>query len=77
MPVTTTIPATTTAGTDEVAEGLALASLALARRCHAGAVLWCLAPRWPAHARHLAVEFVHPVIVGKRAVPAPHPRRRG
>ena len=25
---------------------------------------------WPEHARHVAVEFVHPVIVGKRALPA-------
>ena len=29
-----------------------------------------MAPQWPAHARHVAVEFVHPVIVGKRALPA-------
>ena len=35
-----------------------------------GATLWCVAPQWPAHARHVAVEFVHPVIVGKRALPA-------
>ena len=52
------------------AEGLALAALDLARRFHAGATLWCLSPRWPSHARHLAVEFVHPVIVGTRALPA-------
>ena len=32
--------------------------------------MWCLAPAWPEHARHVAVEFVHPVIVGKRALPA-------
>ena len=32
--------------------------------------MWCVAPRWPAHGRHLAVEFVHPVIVGKRALAA-------
>ncbi len=32
--------------------------------------MWCVAPEWPAHARHVAVEFVHPVIVGKRALPA-------
>ncbi len=31
--------------------------------------MWCVAPRWPSHARHVAVEFVHPVIVGKRALP--------
>ena len=34
--------------------------------------MWCVAPRWPAHGRHVAVEFVHPVIVGKRALPAVH-----
>src|SRR6476660_3260180 len=32
--------------------------------------MWCLAPAWPEHARHVAVEFVHPVIMGKRALPA-------
>jgi HupF/HypC family len=52
------------------AEDLAPAALALARRFAAGATLWCVAPQWPAHARHVAVEFVHPVIVGKRAFPA-------
>jgi hypothetical protein len=51
-------------------EDLAGAALTLARRFAAGASLWCVAPRWPAHARHVAVEFVHPVIVGKRALPA-------
>jgi hypothetical protein len=51
-------------------EDLAVAALALARRFAAGATLWCVAPQWPAHARHVAVEFVHPVIVGKRALPA-------
>jgi hypothetical protein len=49
---------------------LARAALALARRFAAGATMWCIAPRWPAHSGHLAVEFVHPVIVGKRALPA-------
>jgi hypothetical protein len=52
------------------AEDLAPAALVLARRFAAGATLWCVAPQWPAHARHVAVEFVHPVIVGKRALPA-------
>ena len=52
------------------AEDLAAASLSLARRFAAGATMWCVAPRWPSHARHVAVEFVHPVIVGKRALPA-------
>lgn len=51
-------------------EDLARAALALARRFAAGATMWCLAPAWPEHARHVAVEFVHPVIVGKRALPA-------
>jgi len=52
------------------AEDLAPAALVLARQFAAGATLWCVAPQWPAHARHVAVEFVHPVIVGKRALPA-------
>jgi hypothetical protein len=51
-------------------EDLARAALALARRFAAGATMWCLAPAWPEHARHVAVEFVHPVIMGKRALPA-------
>jgi len=49
---------------------LAVASLALARRFAAGATMWCVAPQWPSHGRHVAVEFVHPVVVGKRALPA-------
>ena len=49
---------------------LAVASLSLARRFAAGATMWCVAPQWPSHGRHVAVEFVHPVIVGKRALPA-------
>ena len=52
------------------AQDLASAALSLARRFAAGATLWCVAPQWPSHARHVAVEFVHPVIVGKRALPA-------
>jgi hydrogenase maturation factor/phosphoheptose isomerase len=51
-------------------DDLARAALALARRFAAGATLWCVAPSWPAHARHVAVEFVHPVIMGTRALPA-------
>jgi hydrogenase maturation factor len=54
------------------AEDLATASLTLARRFAAGATMWCVAPEWPSHGRHVAVEFVHPVIVGKRALPAVH-----
>lgn len=55
-----------------VAENLAGAALSMARRFAAGGTMWCLSPRWPAHGRHVAVEFVHPVIVGKRALPAVH-----
>jgi hypothetical protein len=53
-----------------LAEDLAAASLAMARRFARGATLWCVAPGWEPHAQHMAVEFVHPVIVGKRALPA-------
>jgi hypothetical protein len=49
---------------------LARASLALARRFAAGGTMWCASPAWPFHAHHVAVEFVHPVIVGKRALAA-------
>ena len=51
-------------------DALAAAALVLARRFSAGCTMWCLAPAAPEHARHVAVEFVHPVIVGKRALPA-------
>ncbi|MCX4098096.1 hydrogenase assembly protein HupF [Nocardia sp. alder85J] len=54
----------------EPAADLAATALALARRFTAGATLWCVAPSWEPHAQHIAVEFVHPVIVGKRALPA-------
>jgi hydrogenase maturation factor len=52
------------------AEDLASAALTMARRFAAGATMWCVATQWPAHGRHVAVEFVHPVIVGKKALPA-------
>ena len=55
---------------DGLAQDLAAASLVLARRMHAGGTLWCASPAWPHHAQHLAVEFVHPVIVGTPALPA-------
>jgi hypothetical protein len=55
--------------TDELAADLACASLALAQRFSAGATMWSVAPSWVSHAQHIAVEFVHPVIVGKRALP--------
>jgi hypothetical protein len=60
------------AGSDFVgtAEALAVAAFDLARRCAGGATMWCIAPGAPEHARHIAVEFVHPVVVGKPAIPA-------
>ncbi|MEY2445212.1 MAG: hypothetical protein QOE00_1792 [Ilumatobacteraceae bacterium] len=54
----------------DTGETMAVAALHLARRFHAGATMWCVAPGSPEHARHVAVEFVHPVLVGKRALPA-------
>jgi len=63
---------TTTATAPHVAEDLATAALTVARRFANGATMWCVSPRWPEHGRHLAVEFVHPVIIGKRALPAIH-----
>lgn len=55
-----------------VANDLAPCALSLARGFAAGATMWCASPSWPAHGRHVAVEFVHPVIVGKRALPTVH-----
>ncbi len=49
---------------------LAGAAFAMARRFASGATLWCVAPGWPEHTHHVAVEFVHPVIMGKRALPS-------
>ena len=54
----------------ELGARIAAAAMMCASRFQAGATLWCLAPVWPEHARHVAVEFVHPVIVGKRALPS-------
>jgi hypothetical protein len=53
-----------------LADDLAAASLSLARSFHNGATLWVVSPKWEPHAHHVAVEFVHPVIVGKRALPS-------
>jgi hydrogenase maturation factor len=55
---------------DGLADDLATAALSVARRLHAGGTLWCASPSWPHHAQHVAVEFVHPVIVGKPALAA-------
>lgn len=53
-----------------LADDLSSASLSLARAFHRGGTLWVVAPRWEPHAHHVAVEFVHPVIMGKRALPS-------
>jgi hypothetical protein len=54
----------------ELAEDLAATAFMLAKRFAAGATMWSIAPSWEPHALHIAVEFVHPVIMGKRALPA-------
>jgi len=62
--------ASTSSGRTDLCDRLSTAALLLARRFADGATMWCLAPTAPEHARHVAVEFVHPVIMGKRALPA-------
>ncbi len=57
-------------GLGALPEDLAIAALTVARRCARGGTVWSWSPGWPAHARHIAVEFVHPVVVGKRSLPA-------
>ena len=54
----------------ELADDLAAAAFTLAKRFADGATMWSIAPSWEPHALHIAVEFVHPVVVGKRALPA-------
>jgi hydrogenase maturation factor len=54
----------------ELAADLAAAAFTLAKRFAAGATMWSIAPSSEPHAMHIAVEFVHPVIMGKRALPA-------
>jgi hypothetical protein len=56
-------------GADLTAD-LAATAFTLAKRFAAGATMWSIAPGWEPHAMHIAVEFIHPVIVGKRALPA-------
>lgn len=51
-------------------EALAAAAIAVATRIASGATLWAVAPGLDDHARHVAVEFLHPVVVGTRSVPA-------
>jgi D-sedoheptulose 7-phosphate isomerase len=53
------------------AEQIAQACWAMARRFHQGGRLLALGNgAWATDAQHVSVEFVHPVIVGKRALPA-------
>src|ERR1700749_2804881 len=54
----------------ELAEDLAATAFTRAKRFAAGATMWSIAPSCEPHALHIAVEFVHPVIMGKRALPA-------
>lgn len=53
------------------AEQIARACWAMARRFHQGGRLLAFGNgSWATDAQHVSVEFVHPVIVGKRALPA-------
>ena len=53
------------------AEQIAHACWAMARRFHQGGRLLAFGNgAWATDAQHISVEFVHPVIVGKRALPA-------
>src|SRR5246127_1365506 len=54
----------------DVAADLAATSFSLAKRFAAGGTMWSIAPGWEPHALHIAGGFIHPVIVGKRALPA-------
>ena len=63
-------PSTAEASAEASAEAIAGAALGVAARFTAGATLWAIAPGFEDHARHVAVEFLHPVIVGTRALPA-------
>ena len=54
----------------DLATDLAATAFDVANRFAAGATMWSIAPGWEPHALHIAVEFIHPVIVGKRALPA-------
>ena len=63
-----TIPETFFAREDEQ---IAQACWAMARRFHKGGRLLAFGNgAWATDAQHVSVEFVHPVIVGKRALPA-------
>jgi D-sedoheptulose 7-phosphate isomerase len=53
-----------------VARALADAAITMAARLRDGGRIWAVAPGLADHARHLAVEFVHPASVGASAMPA-------
>ncbi len=56
---------------EQEAEQIAQACWAMARRFHSGGRLLAFGNgAWATDAQHVSVEFVHPVIVGKRALPA-------
>ncbi len=56
---------------NQEAEQIAQACWAMARRFHQGGRLLAFGNgAWATDAQHISVEFVHPVIVGKRALPA-------
>lgn len=69
-----TVATTIAVGSDgEVdARAVVVAARSLADRFGGGTTLWCVAadPAGREHARHVAVEFVHPAVVGARALPA-------
>src|ERR1700712_2016078 len=69
-PMTTDVQPGGTMIDADLSADLAAAALAVARRFHDGATLWVISPQWEPHAHHVAVEFVHPVIMGKRALPS-------
>jgi hypothetical protein len=68
--MTATAPQNVSFVDESLSADLAAAALDLARKFHDGATLWVISPQWEPHAHHVAVEFVHPVIVGKRALPS-------
>lgn len=67
--MTATAPTNVSFVDENLSADLAAAALDLARWFHDGATLWVISPQWEPHAHHVAVEFVHPVIMGKRALP--------
>jgi D-sedoheptulose 7-phosphate isomerase len=55
----------------DAADTIAAACWAMARRFHQGGRLLAFGNgTWATDAQHVSVEFVHPVVVGKRALPA-------